>query len=105
MPQGPRRDPACKISFAALGRVLGGARQPGLCSRGCRTSDSDTLAKHSLPPSLRAAAEGPLIQATLPPIIPRFRWMQAKIPFEAVVTRQLFWDYTQVRQTSVSVES
>jgi hypothetical protein len=36
------RDPACKISFAALGR----ARQPGLCSRGCRASDRDTRAKH-----------------------------------------------------------
>ena len=50
------------------------------------------LTRISLPPSLRAAADGPLIQATLPPIIPRFRRMQAKIPFEAVVTRQLFWD-------------
>jgi len=30
MPRGPRCDPACKISFAALGRVLGRARQPGL---------------------------------------------------------------------------
>jgi hypothetical protein len=36
----------CKISFAALGRMLGRARQPVLCSRGYRASVSDTRAKH-----------------------------------------------------------